>query len=200
MEISNINQLDFSKQYSYADYLTWKFTETVELLRGKIVAMAAPHWQHQQISLNLSLELGIFFKKQPCLILTAPVDVRIPKTPTDTNDKVYNVVQPDICVLCGESGQYNSKNGWVGIPDLVVEIISPSTRKRDLLEKKDIYQEAGVKEYWIVLPLDRILFLYSLENGKYKEPLVYTTGDEFTSILFPEMRIAMDDVFAKLED
>ena len=200
MEITNIDQLDFSKQYSYADYLTWKFTETVELLRGKIAQMAAPIWRHQQVSYNVLLELGVFFKTRPCLVLPAPVDVRIPKKPNDPDDKVYTVVQPDICVLCHESGQYSNKNGWVGIPDLVIEIVSPSTRKRDLGEKKDIYEEAKVKEYWVIFPLEKMVFLYELHHEKYKNFQVFTTGDLMSSALFPDFSLKVDDIFAKIDD
>jgi Uma2 family endonuclease len=126
--------------------------------------------------------------------------VRIPNNPDDTNDKVYTVLQPDICVLCKESGQYSPKNGWVGIPDLVVEIVSPSTLKRDLGEKKDIYEEALVKEYWVVFPLERTVFLYELKNEKYQNFQVFTTGDTIYSILFPEFSIKIDDIFAKIDN
>ena len=162
--------------------------------------MAAPIWIHQRVSMNISKQLDDFFENRPCLVLAAPVDVRIPKNQGDPDDKVYTVVQPDICVLCHESGQYSNKNGWVGIPDLVVEVVSPSTRKRDFSEKKEIYQEAGVKEYWVILPLDKILFLFSLENKKYKEPLIYTVGDDVSSILFPDLRVSIEKVFAKIDD
>jgi Uma2 family endonuclease len=197
--ITTIEQLDPNATYSYADYLTWRFQETVELWRGKIMRMAAPHWVHQYISVQLTTALTNHFTDTPCLVLAAPIDVRIPQHKDDTDEHVYTVLQPDICVLCSNT-ERNRLYGWVGIPDLVVEIASPSTQKNDFTTKKMMYEAAGVKEYWIVLPMDKILFLYTLENNKYTEAQIFTKGDTINSILFPDLNIPIHTIFQKLDD
>ena len=200
MEITNINQLDLNGTYSFADYLTWKFTETVELLRGKIARMAAPIWQHQSILGEIHLELGFFLRNKPCRLFIAPTDVRLPRKTADANEQVFTVVQPDIFVLCNENKQYSKLNGWVGIPDLVVEIVSPSTRKRDLYEKKEIYEEAGVREYWVVFPLESMLFQFVLENGAYSFPKILVENDLVQCAIFPDFTLDLQQVFKVLEE
>jgi Uma2 family endonuclease len=199
MEITDINQLDFSKTYSFADYLTWKFEEMVELIRGKVARMAVPLWQHQVVTGNIYRELSTFLEEKPCIALIAPIDVRIPKVPTDTDDKVFTVVQPDVCVLCDDKKQYNHIHGWVGIPDLVVEIVSPSTRKRDLKDKKDIYEEAGVREYWVVFPNEKMVFQFVLDNQKYRDYLIWGDSDVFESAIFPDFSLDLKKAFKNLD-
>ena len=200
MEITNINQLDLNGTYSFADYLTWKFTETVELLRGKIARMAASIWQHQSILGEIHLELGFFLRNKPCRLFIAPTDVRLPRKTADANEQVFTVVQPDIFVLCNENKQYSKLNGWVGIPDLVVEIVSPSTRKRDLYEKKEIYEEAGVREYWVVFPLESMLFQFVLENRAYSFPKILVENDLVQCAIFPDFILDLQQVFKALEE
>jgi Uma2 family endonuclease len=201
MEITDINQLDFSKTYSYADYITWKFTEMVELWRGKIMRMAAPNWQHQFVMGKIFKQMDNYLENSPCMVLQAPTDVRIPAQQGDSDDKVFTVVQPDVFILC-EGTPRNNINGWVGVPDLVVEIISPSTRKHDLSEKKQIYQSAKIREYWVVFPLEKMLFQFVLntETEKYEEPLIFAGSDKFNAAIFPDFTLDLHKVFGRLDE
>lgn len=163
--ITNINQLDLNKTYSYADYLLWRFKERVELIKGKILKMSpAPSRKHQEISRNINRVLDQYFYGQKCKLYYAPFDVRIPRQSSDDKE-VFTVVQPDLCVVCDES-KLDDK-GCIGAPDLIVEILSPGNSKREMKDKFELYQESGVREYWIVDPNQESVLIYILKNGEY---------------------------------
>ncbi|MDT9498438.1 Uma2 family endonuclease [Capnocytophaga canimorsus] len=192
MEITDINQLDLNKTYSYADYLLWKFKERVELFRGKILKISpAPSTKHQIISGNIHFELKLHFKEQACKLFSAPFDVRIPKQSLEDKD-IFSVVQPDLCIICDLSKL--DERGCIGAPDLVVEILSPSNSKKEMKEKFQLYEESGVKEYWIIDPNQESVLVNVLENGKYhtQNPIV---DDDVNSIIFPNLKIHTDEIF-----
>ncbi|MFK8376799.1 Uma2 family endonuclease [Capnocytophaga canimorsus] len=192
MEITDINQLDLNKTYSYADYLLWRFKERVELFRGKILKMSpAPSTKHQTISGNLHFELRLYLKEQKCKLFSAPFDVRIPKQSLEDKD-IFSVVQPDLCIICDLSKL--DERGCIGAPDLVVEILSPSNSKKEMKEKFQLYEESGVKEYWIIDPNQESVLVNVLENGKYhtQNPIV---DDDVNSIIFPNLKIHTDEIF-----
>lgn len=192
MEITDINQLDLNKTYSYADYLLWRFKERVELFKGKILEMSpAPNRRHQDVSINLTLGIGNIFKGQKCKLYTAPFDVRIPKQGIEDED-IFSVVQPDLCVICDPNKL--DERGCIGAPDLVVEILSPSNSKKEMKEKFQLYEESGVREYWIIDPNQESVLINVLENGKYhtQNPIV---DDEVSSIIFPNLKIHTDEIF-----
>lgn len=191
--ITDIKQLDLNKSYTYADYLTWRFMERVELILGKIFLMSpAPQSQHQFISATLTVEIGSFLKNKDCRIFSAPFDVRLPVT--NKNGESNTVVQPDLCVICDSSKIV--KKGCNGAPDLVVEIISESTVKRDLHEKYELYEKSGVKEYWIVHPNDKTLSVFLLDdNGKYQPTKPLTYGDIVGSSVLKGFELDLNEVF-----
>jgi len=197
MEITNIAQLDLSKRYTYADYLQWKFEERVELFKGFIARMSAPNRKHQEVSVTLTLALGGFFAGYPCKMYTAPFDVRLPKANSKGDKKVNTVVQPDICVVCDRSKL--DERGCIGAPDLVVEILSPSNSKKEMDSKYDLYEEAGVKEYWIVDPRAETVLIYVLDPEKEKfygiKPLV--VDNILHSPTFPGLEIPVEKIFAE---
>ena len=156
--------LDRNEIYSYADYLKWQFEERVELLKGRIFQMSAPNFVHQAIVGKLFIKLGNFLDGQPCRAFVAPFDVRLPKKSTDERE-IYTVVQPDVCVVC-DKRKFDYK-GCIGAPDIVVEVLSPSNNEKELRNKYDIYEEAGVLEYWIVVPQNNIFFVYTLVDGHF---------------------------------
>ena len=191
MEINSLNQLDLVNGiYSYADYLVWKIKERVELLKGKILEMSAPSPIHQEISGNLQGALFVFLKNSKCKLYTAPFDVRFPQK---GESQVYTVVQPDLCVVCDL--EKIDGRGCVGAPDLVVEILSPSNSRKDLKDKYEIYQEAGVPEYWIVDADDKAIYRYVLEGDTYIGLPPVSEGDVFHSRKFPEMEIDTKHIF-----
>ena len=190
MEITSLNQLDLVNGiYSYADYLVWKIKERVELLKGKILEMSAPSPIHQEISGNLQGALFVFLKNSKCKLYTAPFDVRFPQK---GESQVYTVVQPDLCVVC-DFEKIDSK-GCVGAPDLVVEILSPGNSKKEMKSKFALYQEEGVREYWIVDPDRELVFVYVAENKKFK-PTIPIADDYVCSTIFPDFKIHTADIF-----
>lgn len=190
MEITSLNQLDLVNGiYSYADYLVWKIKERVELLKGKILEMPAPSPIHQEISGNLQGALFVFLKNSKCKLYTAPFDVRFPQK---GESQVYTVVQPDLCVVC-DFEKIDSK-GCVGAPDLVVEILSPGNSKKEMKSKFALYQEEGVREYWIVDPERELVFVYIADNKKFK-PTIPIADDYVYSTIFPDFKIHTSDLF-----
>ena len=190
MEITSLNQLDLVNGiYSYADYLVWKIKERVELLKGKILEMSAPSPIHQEISGNLQGALFVFLKNSKCKLYTAPFDVRFPQ---QGESQVYTVVQPDLCVVC-DFEKIDNK-GCVGAPDLVVEILSPGNSKKEMKSKFALYQEEGVREYWVVDPERELVFVYVAENKKFK-PTIPIADDYVYSTIFPDFKIHTSDLF-----
>ena len=189
--VTKFSDLDLTKQYTYADYLLWQFSERVELIRGFIKKMSpAPSRFHQVVSSNLNAYLHQFFRGKSCTLYAAPFDVRLPIPSKNTE---ITIVQPDLCVVCDESKLDDS--GCNGAPELVIEILSPNNSKHDLDTKFKLYQEAGVLEYWIVEPVEKMLLVYTLINGKYIGLPPQTEGENIQSLLFPTMEIAVIDVF-----
>ena len=192
--VTKFSDLDLTKQYSYSDYLLWQFQERVELIKGIIMKMSpAPSMVHQTISNNLTGSFYINFRRKPCRVFQAPFDVRLP---ISSAKKDSTVVQPDLCIICDESKL--DKRGCNGTPDLMVEIISPNNSKHDVHTKFNLYQEAGVKEYWIIEPLDKIILVYTLVNGEFIGLKPQVEGENIKSPLFPELDIAIEDVFYKV--
>ena len=190
MVITDINQLDVNGTYTYADYLLWRFKEQVELLRGKLFKMSpAPREIHQRVLNEINFELMSFFRNKTCRVYPAPFDVRIPAKGAKgmTDNQIYTIVQPDLCVVCDL--EKIDGRGCVGAPDLVVEILSPSNSRKDLKDKYEIYQEAGVPEYWIVDADDKAIYRYVLEGDTYIGLPPVSEGDVFSSRKFPEMKI-----------
>ena len=191
--ISDINQLDLNGSYTYADYLQWRFNERVELFKGKIFKISpAPNRSHQHISLRVTRKLDNFFVATKCNLYVAPFDVRLVKTRSN-DEKVVTVVQPDLCVICDENKL--DEKGCNGSPDLIVEILSPGNSKKEMGIKFDMYEENGVKEYWIVEPTEKAIFIYSLQNEKFIGLKPLTEDDKMKSILFPDLIFDIKDIF-----
>ena len=193
--VTDINQLDLNKTYSYADYLTWRFQDRLELFKGKIFKMSpAPSMYHQKVSRDLTGILWNNFKQHPCNLFVAPFDVRLLNSKKSKKDsEVYTVVQPDLCVICDES-KLDSR-GAIGAPDLMIEILSPGNSKKEMSHKYELYQEAGVLEYWIVNLVDKTIFIYTLKDGIFigQQPLIEESKME--SPLFPQLDFTLSEIF-----
>lgn len=165
-------QPDSSKLYSYADYLTWEKGERIELIDGLPHLMVAePSRLHQQILLEFGRLFANFLKGKQCEVNIAPFDVRLPKDLANSDEETYTVVQPDLVVVCDRKKL--DERGCKGAPDLVMEVISPSTAAHDYIKKMALYEQHGVKEYWIVHPVDEIVMVHLLRNGTFERPTVY---------------------------
>ena len=155
--------------------------------RGKLFKMSpAPREIHQRVLNEINFELMSFFRNKTCRVYPAPFDVRIPTKGT-TDNQIYTIVQPDLCVVCDL--EKIDGRGCVGAPDLVVEILSPSNSRKDLKDKYEIYEEAGVPEYWIVDPDNKAFYRYVLQEDVYIGLPPVPEGDVFRSRKFPEMEI-----------
>lgn len=188
--------LDLSKYYTYADYLQWRFEETVELIKGKIFKMSpAPSMYHQKISTKLLSRIEYALGHRNCNVFHAPFDVRLPLPKgKKTDDKIITVVQPDICIICDESKL--DQRGCLGPPDWIIEIISPGTAQKDIKDKFEIYEASGVKEYWIVYPVEQHIHIYTLNNeGIYEGHKPYAKADSIRPRTFPNLSINLNDVF-----
>ncbi|MEY4768410.1 MAG: hypothetical protein RL637_1049 [Pseudomonadota bacterium] len=198
--ITEFSQLDLNKSYSYADYLTWKLNERVEIIKGKIMLMSlAPNLNHQAIERNLIIEIGSYLKDKKCRVFPAPFDVRLynRKQLILKNQEIKTIVQPDVCVVCNP--EILDKQGCDGSPDWIIEIVSKGNSKRDLLLKYELYQENGVGEYWLVYPYEEAVhqFILNPKTDRYQLHQIYAQDGFISPCLFPDLQIDLADVFAE---
>ncbi len=191
--ITDLSQLDPTQRYTYADYLTWQFTERIELIRGKILPMAAPKRMHQKASVNLEYEIITYFRDKSCQVYDAPFDVRLLIPDSRKPNSIQTVVQPDICVVCDLDKL--DDDGCLGAPDWIVEITSPGTIKKDFNEKFNLYEQAGVREYWIVEPKEQVVHVFGLQKGVFEQIGIYEKPGPIASYIFPELLIEHGEIF-----
>jgi len=195
-KITQLSQLDLSKTYSYADYLTWQIDEAIELIKGKIMLMSpAPNVKHQGISMNMSHLLSNFFRHKKCRVYAAPFDVRLydRKKSILANKEIHTVVQPDLCVICDTDKL--DEQGCNGAPDWIIEILSKGNSKREMQIKYQLYAESGVSEYWLVYPYEQAIYQFVLDdNSQYQLKAMYSNGLA-TPHLFPDLNIDLSEVF-----
>jgi Uma2 family endonuclease len=199
-KITQFSQLDLNATYTYADYLTWKFDEMVEIVKGKILPMSpAPSPNHQRVSIRLASVFQLFLEGKTCEVFDAPFDVRLydKKKSVKANKDILTVVQPDICVVC--DAKKIDEKGCLGAPDLVIEILSMGNSKKEMKIKYELYEESGVKEYWIVDPEHQAIQQFVLgENDKFQHIKIWSNEAIISPTLFPELQIDLSKVFYNL--
>lgn len=195
--VTDINQLDFSKQYTYSDYLTWQFKERVELLRGWVSRMSpAPLRRHQDYSTRIFRALVTHFPEKQCKVYTAPFDVTLPDSAKGTDpEKARTVVQPDLCVVCDKSKL--NRRGCNGAPDLVIEILLPGNSKKEVETKYRLYEEAGVREYWLVDSAHFVVTVFDLKEGAFQFRKMYPADAVVPSGIFPEFSVDLKEIFTE---
>jgi len=183
-------------KFTYADYLTWPEEERWELIYGEAFAMTpGPSRIHQGILVCLVSSFHQQLAGQACKVYCAPFDVRLANE-TATDQDTDTVVQPDLLVVRDSSKL--DERGCKGAPDLVVEIVSPSSGTMDQKIKFALYEKAGVKEYWIVYPAEKIVMVFTLgENSQYGRPSVYSQEDKIAVPLLGAVTIDLGPVFAE---
>ncbi|MDA3810205.1 MAG: Uma2 family endonuclease, partial [Spirochaetaceae bacterium] len=150
------------QKFTYTEFCSWTDDERWELIDGVAYNMSpAPSSRHQRISFKISLLLGNFLEGKPCIPFTAPFDVYFPLDPDQSINSIDTIVQPDLSVICDAKKIFDK--GCMGAPDLIIEILSPSTGKKDLNEKFQLYEKNGVKEYWVVDPGNKYIEIFLLE-------------------------------------
>jgi Uma2 family endonuclease len=183
------------ESYTYEDYAKWPEGARVELIDGVAYNMsAASNRLHQRVLGKLHRLIGNYLDGKTCEVYIAPFDVRLPEASKRDAD-IRAVVQPDLSVICDPSKL--DERGCLGAPDLIVEIISPGSFRQDMARKLALYERVGVREYWIVFPVEKIVQVYVLgEHGKYGSFESYTVEDMLTVGIMPELTIAVETIFA----
>jgi Uma2 family endonuclease len=175
--------------YTYADYLSWDGPRRYELIDGEAYMMAPPSRPHQEISMALSTMINNYLEGKPCKVYAAPFGVRLNPAEDQSDD---TVVEPDIVVVCDPSKL--DDRGCNGAPDLIIEILSPSSSRHDRIIKFRKYLEAGVREYWIADPEEKSLIVYVLKNGGYMASTYEDTATVPVAVL-PGCSIDLNAVF-----
>lgn len=199
--ITSLSQLDQNGIYSYADYLSWKFDQALEVIKGKIFPMSAPNRTHQKISWKLTVTVDKYLKADPCEAYAAPFDVRLYDRAKSirADEDIYTVVQPDLCIVCDL--EKLDERGCLGAPDLIVEILSPGNAKREMKIKRELYAESGVREYWVVDPARETLTRYNLDTESgYDRPLIFVSDEMVSSAVFPDLVLDLEELFAGIKD
>jgi Uma2 family endonuclease len=184
--------------HTYGDYLTWPEDVRYELIDGVAYAMApAPTLEHQVLVGALLVQIKAALQGGPCRALVAPLDVRLPQA-GEADETVDSVVQPDLLVVCDPAKL--DRRGVRGAPDWIIEVLSPATAVHDQVVKRALYERAGVREYWLVHPLDRVLMIYRLQHGAYGKPDVVAWVGETVCQAVPAVVIDWAPVVAELPE
>ncbi|MCP4151448.1 MAG: Uma2 family endonuclease [bacterium] len=186
-----------TQQFTYGDYLNWDDKERWEIIDGHPYNMTpAPSTNHQLVSTALVGQLSRHLENNSCRIIAAPFDVRLPMF-NQKEEEITNVVQPDISIICDPSKL--DRKGSLGPPDLIMEIISPSSTAKDKKEKFALYELAGVKEYWLVYPDNKIVEVFSLDDsGRYGRPRIYGESDSIPLTAVKGITVNLKPIFAHI--
>jgi len=180
------------RHFTYADYKEWELAEgeRYEVIYGEAYAMAAPNARHQEISTVLVSQFYNYLQGKPYKVYPAPFDVRLFYEEDESDD---TVVQPDITVICDEKKR--GYEGCRGAPDLVIEILSPSNTAIEMERKLKLYQNAGVREYWIIDPENNGVTVYQFQKGAIQF-FTYESANTVPVAIFPGLNITLEQVFA----
>ncbi len=193
LKIGKINKINSS--YTYADYIKWPVNERWEIIDGAAYDMTpAPKTVHQNVAGNLFTIFNVFLKGKSCKAFIAPYDIIFAEN-GESELESRNVVQPDISVICDKNKI--KENGCVGAPDLIVEILSPATASKDIKLKFELYEQHGVKEYWIIHPTEKYLMVFKLDphTKKYGRPDIYLQKAKVKSVVIKGLSVKLDDIF-----
>lgn len=184
------------RKISYEEYmeLVDSSDQRYELINGEVYLLASPGFRHQVVVNEISGHFYNYFKDKPCRSLTAPLDVRLFGFATRFEEDP-NVVQPDVMVICDEE-KISEDNKYEGVPTLVVEVLSPSTKGKDMAIKLHLYMRSGVLEYWIADPAQKMMTQYSFSDERdIKDMHNFTAGDTIRSAVFEGLEIPLKDIF-----
>jgi Uma2 family endonuclease len=186
------------RKYTFEDYLTWNDGKRWEIIDGVAYLMSPmPTLEHQEISGNLFLKIRGYLQGKKCQVFHPPFDVRLSQQ-DENSKKASSTVQPDITVIC-DRNKLDSK-GCKGAPDLIIEILSPSTSKHDTIRKYNLYERNAVREYWIVDPSNQIIERFSYDDslGKYKQIEYFARESIISPIIFPDLQINLEEIFPEI--
>lgn len=183
------------QHYTYGDYLTWPEDVRYELIDGQAYSIApAPTLEHQDTAGEIYFQLRQALEGKPCRPLIAPIDVRLPKG-DEAEEDIDTVVQPDVLVVCDETKL--DRRGVRGAPDFVAEVLSPHSAFHDHNRKRAVYERAGVREYWLVDPTERLICCYLLEGGRYGKPNIYSMSEPTPVQRLPGVMIVWENLLTR---
>lgn len=159
-----------------------------EYIDGQIYLLASPKFRHQKIVMDLSVQFSSWFKGKDCQPITSPFDVTLYK------DDKPNLVQPDLLVICDQEN-IKEDDTYTGTPALVVEVLSESTRSKDMIKKLDLYMQGGIEEYWIVNPFSEEINIYRFKESEIEKSITFKKGERAASFTFPGLTLHVDEVF-----
>ncbi len=183
------------KRYTLADALAWDEQDRIELIDGYPVMMAPPSRAHQEAVMELSAQLHAYLKGKKCKVYPAPFAVRLFEQDGESPEDVDTLVEPDVSVVCDPSKL--DEIGCKGAPDLVMEVLSPSTMRHDRFTKFNLYQRAGVREYWIVNPAEKSVQVFVLEEGHYAAKDFGIAGGTVRVNVLEDCTIDLSQVFSE---
>jgi Uma2 family endonuclease len=163
------------------------------LIDGQVYLLASPSFNHQVVVNELAGQFYNFFRENSCQSLTAPLDIKLFGHATKFEENP-NVVQPDLVIVCDQD-KVNDKNKYEGVPSLIVEVLSPSTKGKDLVTKLNLYMESGVSEYWIIDLENEKIIQYCFEERDIKNLNHIHKDDVIQSIQFEDLEINLNDIF-----
>lgn len=179
------------KRMSYEEFMEMyeNTEERLEYIDGEVYLLSSPKVTHQKVLGNLHVIFRLWFKGKKCIPYLSPFDVMLKKG--EGND---NVVQPDLLVVCDPENK-NEKDKYTGVPSLVVEILSESTIRKDLIKKLDLYMHSGVEEYWVVNYFNREVTVYKFVDKNYAEMKTFVRDDTVESFIFKGFTADLKDIF-----
>lgn len=187
------------RRVSYEEYmaLVEASEQRYELIDGEIYLMASPSFSHQILVNEIAWHFHNFFRGKRCRSLTAPLDVRLFCFATKFEEDP-NVVQPDIIVICDED-KVDEDNRYVGIPTLIVEVLSPSTKGKDMVAKLNLYMKSGVQEYWVIDLEGKSVIQYVFSQERDIQSVnIFKEGETIGSTVFAGLEIPLGDVFSEI--
>jgi len=184
------------RRYRYGDYRQWPDGERFELIDGVAYLMApAPTTDHQTLVVELAFQVRAALEGTPCRILLSPIDVLLARA-GESDDEVDTVLQPDVLVVCDTAKIV--MRGVRGAPDWAVEVLSPSSASHDQTVKLAAYERAGVREYWLVHPTDRVLTVYRLGAEGYGKPAIQELAGETAVAALPGVTVHWEPIVSRL--
>ena len=173
--------------HTYAEYAAWPDDVRYELIDGIAYAMGpAPTRRHQEVAGEMFRQIADALEGSSCRPYIEAFDVRLPRA-GEADDKIDTVVQPDISVICDKAKL--DERGCRGAPDWIVEVLSPGSAGHDQVVKRELYERVGVREYWLVHPVDKVVTIYLLVTGAYGKPAVQELVGDTTAAVLPQVTI-----------
>jgi len=177
---------------SYEEFLklTENNDERYEYIDGEIYLLASPKAIHQKILSELHFLFYNWFQGKKCRPMLAPFDITLKR-----NQEKINVVQPDLMVICDLEEKLDERDYYMGVPTLVIEILSESTRSKDMIKKLDLYMSTGIKEYWIINPFSREVSIYLFEENSISKNVTYKNHETAVSYHFNGLEVSIEMIF-----